>query len=504
MNNVIVITQNVKLPSLAKLKNKLIPGKVLIVSTQYLFENERELIDGILKTSCEFLTFSDLLSDEERELCDKDAFCPRTQKQDVFAYYHDIKVLKNERIINNLLARSEYENRIIVCDDLGVYKQAWLNRGFVDAKCDYYFNDSSETNNKLTEFLKRIAIIKRIAILFSDISIKLRRSFSIQISVAHRNGVKYLFYGSLNRIGYRIDLDFKKAGGIERLKYIINNLGIVGKNSTIRLSSFHEGYHKINDKKNLNVKLIQDGYLPPNYSSNYLYFYGLNTEFYTWDKIGCNTFIYHHLPHRIMPFRKKLYLPEPVFPQKIKKVLCVASGAGDWTAVKNRSDEDRMIWAFGQVAKKFPNIEFIYRCHPVWIHPLHQGVNSINRAAEYISWLNLPNYKLSGHIPNAVQNGKFCLSYKRSSFEEDLEGVDIVFGEHSIAMIDAAFKGVLFCSCNVTGHRNFFEDITNLGFPHCESVDALISLIKKVEMPEFKDAYLKAVKNYNEMTDMEE
>ena len=50
------------------------------------------------------------------------------------------------------------------------------------------------------------------------------------------------------------------------------------------------------------------------------------------------------------------------------------------------------------------------------------------------------------------------LSYKRSSFEDDLKDVDLVFGEHSVSMLDAGFKNVLFASCNVTGHRNFWED----------------------------------------------
>ena len=204
-----------------------------------------------------------------------------------------------------------------------------------------------------------------------------------------------------------------------------------------------------------------------------------------------------------MPFRKKLYLPEPKFPSEVKKVLCVASGAGDWTAIKNRSDEDMMLWAFGKVAAMFPEIEFVYRCHPVWVHPQHQGVNSIQRAAEYYDWLKLPNLKLSGNIPNANQNGEFILSYKRSSFEEDLKGVDIVFGEHSVSMLDAGFKNSLFASCNVTGHRNFWEDVTKLGFPHCESIDEIANLLRSLITPEFKASYEQAIKNYNEMTNKE-
>lgn len=493
-DNVVLISQNVKLDSLGRLKAVMNGASgITIVSTQFLFENERELIDSLFGVNCEYLTFADLLTDSEREACDKDAFCPERQGQDVAAYYNDIKILKNQRIIDNLLKGRSYKNKILVSDDLGIYKPAWIEKGFVFVECDYYHKPVVKKRNIVQRALNKVTR-----------TIDLKKNFQTEISVAYKDGIKYLFFGSLNRIGYRIDLDFRKAGMMERIRYILNNMGIVWTNKTIRLSSFHEAGNKPKDKEKLNVKLIQDGYLPPNYSSRYLYFYGKHTEFYAWDKIGCNTFIYHNLPHRIMPFRKKLYIPQPVYPKQVKKVLCVASGAGDWTAIKNRSDEDRMIWAFGKIARMFPEIEFVYRCHPVWIHPSHQGVNSINRAAEYISWLNLPNFRLSGNIPNAVQNGNFCLSYKRSSFEEDLEGVDIVFGEHSIAMIDAAFKNILFCSCNVTGHRDFFEDITKLGFPHCESIDEITDLLKRLNTPDFKKSYDKAVKSYNMMTDEEE
>jgi hypothetical protein len=117
--------------------------------------------------------------------------------------------------------------------------------------------------------------------------------------------------------------------------------------------------------------------------------------------------------------------------------------------------------------------------------------------------LNLPNYKISSNIPPAIQNGHFVLSYKRSSFEEDLKGVDVVFGEHSVAMIDAGLKGIPFASCNLTGHRAYYEDINKLGFPHCESVEDIANLLKSLPTSSFKDKFTQAVLNYNEMTKIE-
>lgn len=498
MDNIVVISQNVKLKSLSIVKDRLLAGSVLIVSTQFVFENEREIVDNALGVKCEYMDFADLLSDAERQKCDEEAFDDSLQS--LGQYYDRIKKLKNERILAHIAERYPCDNRLLVCDDLGIDSMVWEVNGYKPVCCDYY---------NLEETLSPICNLGRIR---QRILAQLRiisHYYKGDIWQANFRGRKHLFFGSTDRIGYRMDLLFKKASKWENVKFVIAYYSIrlfnfMPKNNTVRMTTFHEDAHwRLPDHKNFNAKKIQDGYLPPNYTSKYLQYFGKWTEFYAWDEIGCHTFQYHHLNYTIMPFRKKLYLPVPRFPAKVRKVLCVASGAGDWTAIKNRSDEDMMLWAFGKVAAIFPDIEFVYRCHPVWVHPQHQGVNSIRRAAEYYNWLKLPNLKLSGNIPDANQGGEFVLSYKRSSFEEDLKDVDLVFGEHSVSMLDSGFKNILFASCNVTGHRNFWEDITKLGFPHCESVEGIVEVIKNVGTTEFKIMYMKAVKNYNEMTDRE-
>lgn len=498
MDNIIVITQNLKLESLASIKSELINGGVLIVSTQFVFENEQEIINNTLGVKCQYIDFSDLISDAERQKCDEEAFKPIPKS--VGTYYAIIKEKKNEVVVSNLLKKYPCRNLLLVCDDLGIDDTPWLHAGFRKIQCEYYYNHSQ---NKHTS-------TNRIVSLTSGLISIIKKYYKADIWVSHKDNQKYLFFGSTNRIGYRIDLEWKKASKWENIKFILQYFsmrlfGFMPRNKTIRLTTFHEDNHwNLPDHPNFNIKKIQDGYLPPNYTSKYLYYFGPRVEFYTWDVMGQNTFHYHNLNSRVMPIRKKLFLPEVHFPKKLTKVLCAASGTGDWTAIKNRSDDDRLVWAIGKVAAMFPDVEFIYRCHPVWIHPDHSGVNAINRCAEYIAWLNLPNYKLSSNIPVANQKGEFVLSFKRSSFEEDLKGVDIVFGEHSVAMIDAGFKGIPFASCNMTGHRDFFEDITKLGFPHCESIEEIANLLRSLTTPEFKASYEQAIKNYNEMTKKEE
>ena len=498
MDNIVVITQNVKLESLHLLRNHLKGKETLIFSTQLVFENEAAFISEQLGSKCIFVNFTDLMTDADFERCDVDAY--NVGQRSVAEYYAQIKLLKNQVAVERLLKRFPCSNRLMVCDDLGIDEDPWFEKGFKKVNCEYYHIPDIPTitnGSKIGNLLK--AVIKMC-----------KKYYQGDIYIAHFNQKKYLFFGSLSRIGYRFNIDFEKASKWENIKFILGFFWCKAfksypKNNTIRMSTLHESTAwPFPHHSNMNVKIIQDGYLPPNYSSKYLLFHGPYTEFYTWDKEGRKIFEYHQLKNRVIPFRKKLYLPEPCFPKQVKKVLCVASGAGDWTALKNRSNEDSMIEAFGKVAALFPDIEFIYRCHPVWIHPQHQGVNSINRAAEYIHWLNLPNLKISSNIPNAEENGKFRLSYKRTSFEEDLKDVDLVFGEHSISMIDAAFKQILFGSVNVTGRRDLVCGISAMGFPHCESVDEIALLIKDVITPEFRGEYLKAVKNYNDMTDKEE
>ncbi len=497
MDNVIVITQNLKLESLSSIKGELVNGDVLIVSTQFVFGNEQEIIDNALGVKCQYVDFADLISDAERQKCDEEAFDPIPNN--VGAYYAIIKEKKNEVIVNNLLVKYPSKNLLLVCEDLGIDEIPWLKAGFKKVQCEYYYDHSQDWTKSHN----------RVFSLIKGVTNKIKQYYKGDIWESNKNDQKYLFFGSTNRIGYRIGLEWKKASKWENVKFIMQFfcmrlIGFVPKNRTIRLTTFHEDNHwNLPDHPNFNVKKIQDGYLPPNYTSKYLYYFGPRVEFYTWDVMGQHTFQYHHLNSRVMPIRNKLFLPDAHYPKKLYKVLCAASGTGDWTAIKNRSDDDRLVWAMGKIAAMFPEVEFIYRCHPVWIHPEHSGVNAINRCAEYISWLNLPNYKISSNIPMANQKGEFVLSFKRSSFEEDLKDIDIVFGEHSVAMIDAGFKGIPFASCNMTGHRDFFEDITKLGFPHCESIEEIANLLKSLTTPEFKASYEQAIKNYNEMTEKE-
>ena len=142
MDNIIVITQNLKLESLASIKSELVNGDVLIVSTQFVFENEQEIIDSVLGVKCQYLDFADLITDAERQKCDEDAFEPIPD--DVGSYYAIIKEKKNEVVVKNLLNQYPCKNLLMVCDDLSIDETPWLTAGFKKVLCEYYYNNSQD------------------------------------------------------------------------------------------------------------------------------------------------------------------------------------------------------------------------------------------------------------------------------------------------------------------------------------------------------------------------
>lgn len=500
----IVFSQNLKLQSIYKLKGKFDGNaQILFVTTHKLYSNEKIFIEAGFPNSI-FLKFADFLNDADNDKCDTDA--AKKVPNNLEDYYKEIKKLKNALVLENIKKQYDITEGYICSDDLGIDFSVWVEQGFKAVKLDYYYVSLEDTNkfkNKIELRLKLKKYLKKqkwIINLRNKIACK-KINLTDDIFISHKDGKKYVFLGKMEKIEYRMDMKWERSKKeYKRLKQ--------GKFETAEsvqyLSTLHEsGKCIIPDDKRYDVRYIQDGYMPPNYSSQYLKYKPENVEYYAWDMIGKEAFKAFDIPVSIMPFRKKLYLPEIQFSKELKTILVATSGSGDWTAQKNRSDDDLMIEAFIEIARRFPDIEIIYRCHPAWVHPAHTGINSIRRVAEYIEFTNLTNIHLSGNIPQENLSD-FVLSFPRSLLEEDLKKADIVFGEHSVAMLDAGFEGIPFASVNLTGRRNFFCGISDLGFPHCESIDAIEKLLKIYSSDVLKEQYFKAIRAYNSMTDEED
>ncbi len=498
MINIILFSQNVFIDSLCKLPQQInITGETVFLSPHLIYENERERIKNAYSV-LKFYTFADFLSDQENESCDVEAY--NIEKKDLFRYYGKIKELKNIRIAEKINALYPEHRGILCSDDLGIDAKIWKKKKYEKVTCEYYY--IKPIQSKVAEIRTYLSLHNRFYQMIKYI-VKGRNinQLTEDVYVAHKNGKKYVFLGKQERISYRMDLDWKRSSD-ERNKLVAGNFETSDKCQY--LSTLHESSKcKVPDKREYDVRYIQDGYLPPNYSSAYLKFKPKNVSYYAWDIVGEKNFKHFDLPVQIMPFRKKLYMPKIDFRDRVKTVLIATSGPGDWTAQKNRSDEDLMLQAFVQVARRLPDVEFIYRCHPTWIHPEHNGVNSINRVAEYIEYCGCKNLHLSSNIPVEDMN-LFILSFPRSSLKDDLNNSDMVFGEHSVSMIDAALLGLPFSSVNLSGRRDLFSGMTDLGFPNCNCVDSIVQVILNYQNEDFQRKFNEAVDKYNSMTDCED
>lgn len=473
--NIIIFTQNVKIESFIGKTIFDYSLPTIFLSTHKLFLFERKEIETIF-SDCSFLTFAEMMNDEENERCDTEAY---SDLWDCEQYYRKIMIAKNELVyqkINNI-----YHNYkgYVCCADLGVYREVWVKHGFTRVDMDYYHKSYAEFTE---DELKRI-----------ESEPKKRTNLHYEVYTTNYNGKKLVFIGKLDRVGYRMNLKWKDSpeeyAALEQGRFET-------KDKCMYLTTIHEcSKCKVPDDERYDVRCIQDGYLPPNYSSAYLKYHPQNMRYYAWDSVGMETFLHHNEEVSIMPFGIKMNLPYPEFRCKLKTILVATSGSGDWTAQKNRSDDDILLEAFIEIAKRFPDLRIIYRCHPTWIYPEHVGVNSINRARRAIQESGLHNIYISTNIPQDTS----ILSFPRTSLEEDLKEADLVVGEHSVSMIDAGFKKIPFASINLTNRRNLFEGISRFGFPHCESLNEIVNLINNYQNENKKEQYFKAVDKYNNM-----
>lgn len=498
MINIIIFSQNVILESLLSVDFNRCNCEWIFLTPHMLYENEKKAIEAKFG-KCSFIKFGDMLSDEEAELCDKRAYDKTISLSE---YYQEIKKHKNELILKKVLEKYSWEHGYLCSNDLGIYPLTWINAGFSPVELDYYFQreviarPEVVRRSKIKSFIKKVPGVMK----YRNNHLQKAKESSVTEEVyrSYYNGKKYIFIGKLSRVAYRMVLDWEKS---EEDYNNIKNGVFETKKQCVYLSSLHEHYKSpIPDSRKYDIRIIQDGYLPPNYSSAYLKYRQGNERYYAWDALGKELFENHHVPVSIMPFRKKIFLQYPEFKNEVKTILVATSGPGDWTALKNRSDEDLMVSAFVEVAKRFPHINIIYRCHPTWTHPDHNGINSIHRVSEYLQYSGLTNIKLSGNIPQNIDNKE--LSFSRSSFEEDLKYADIVFGEHSVSMLDAGFSNIPFCSVNLTGRRDFFCGISQMGFPHCESIEEICKVLHDYEKQDFREQYKKSVDLYNAMTEL--
>ena len=523
--NIIIFSQSATkymiIKSLREIENDL---KIICLSTHKLFDLEEKEFRLKSNRELKFLSFYNFINEKEMIWCDAEADKIilkeyGTRARNLGKYYEKIKELKNQVILQNLKKLYEFNDSLLLSSDLGIYSDIWLNEGFKNLESGYVKKDVIKTRNLLKSIPGAIKNILEFQ----------------NVYIMHTASTNFLFWGSSERIAQYLDdsVVMEKIGRVNTillaimfktvsapsfneknhldkiivklsflLTWCIYVLGNPKKKSLDFLSPIHED----NDNygilaKHLGVKMfyMQDGYLPENYSSTYLRYRIWTTGYHVWDKLSAGIFKRHCLN-----WEKKDYFKSMRFPKqkeriiKVRSILVLTSGAGDWTALKNRSDEDLMFEAFVEVAKKFPDIKINYRPHPLWTHPTHQGVDSIKRVFDYASSLGFKNFIVSNEALKEGEeyNKDFCLSRKPKSVNKEIEEADIIFGDHSQAIINAGMKGKIFASVNLSRHTEFFYNYARLGFPLMKSADEIINFIKGIETS------TRIIKKFNKSIDL--
>ena len=466
-------------------------GKVVLLSTCNLFEMEREQLDQATDKDLIFHNFSDFISYEEMMRCDMDADRIIYKRHGerrfdlLLEYYNEIRSLKNSIILDNVRKMYSVSEVLVLDGELGICRETWGNKGRDDV--------STGSNVSRPSILARLKSKKSSILeyegesyLFLGDNRQVRQFLSDQVAICGHSrcisiSIHVLLY-AINRVTCsKIPLSGLLASPakcvfrvlfLSRIKGIVTTIHEYGMAAAVAAPVF-----------GLDLICLQDGFLPANYTSSYIKYFGGVDFYYVFDCISRAFFKKFGLPSQRSGMFIDPALPLlPEVPLAVRRVLVVASGSGEWTAFKNRSDEDMMFEAFVEVARRMPSIEFVYRPHPLWVHPAHQGCRSIQRLFEICKNLGLRNLFISQNEGN--DSDMYCRDLRQylrfASIDDEIDQCDFVFGDHSQVMINACRMGKVFASVNFTARMSFFDSFNVLGFHHCRTVEEIVGLLDAV------------------------
>ena len=137
MKKLFLFSQNVNLTSFEKLTPYWNKGDdIILFTTHHLFENEIEYLKGIFG-SFEYITYSMFLNDAEQEVIDKAA--DNKLVKNVFDYYSQVKLIKNQRIAEIICEKYKDAEKFIISNDLGIEEPVWIKKGFKKIDLEYYY-----------------------------------------------------------------------------------------------------------------------------------------------------------------------------------------------------------------------------------------------------------------------------------------------------------------------------------------------------------------------------
>lgn len=486
-----VINQNTDLSYSGEIYRKNNFTSAVLLTTHYLFQNERQRISTLFTGDVLIHTFADFLSDNEMEYCDNQAteilaeLYSEEHVRDRYNYFFTELSMKfkNKKVYENLNKIYNYK-KIYFMSGLGISAEFWNSTGAI------HLNKEKKRLTgriylklkKILEYLKYLVNTQEFIIItdenkqiiFISTIKRLNLAGSAKKTKVSIKPYKYLTFTLKNRPS---EITGRFIEQIDREKNFY-----IG-------TTIHEYNYKFLKNINREILIFVDGYHPPNYPRTYIDSY-ITGKFVPRDMFDMEWFNKHG-KETIYPFRfvksNIMDIEKCNYSNKITTVILVLNHAGDWTSLINRSDTDILLEAFCEIAQKIKDINFIIRTHPTMIEDHYEGKNSLKRIKDYVKWVKLKNLTVSDE-----------------TLKGDINRGDLFISEYSQVLLDVFRTGKPGIICNLTKRRSFMKDYEELGFFHSNSKEELTILIEKIiQCPdEYIKMQRKAMERYNHLLEL--
>lgn len=475
---ILIINQDVSVVALRSIVEEFSLHHLLVVSTHQLYPSEFAALANLTPT-VDMMTFADLLSDREMAACDETARQVLASELETNGRRHYSRAfmassrrIKNEKVLAKVRDRLP-DARLFHQDGLGIDGSVWQS-----ARSMAIAPPSGP--------VKSHTLFQR-----------LRRATGGEIYLVSQEstGKLALFFGSIRRIVLankihvqRIawPLDWELTPPAVNAAAIFCTLRTRGiRKLPLVYTTIHQyslGMSKLAEALGGQLHIIADGHHPSNYPASYIEMFG-SGNFVASNPLSAGWLLAHG--RQVLPGH--WFQADPEFRQctsldKVRLVMLALNHAGDWSALIERSDTDRLVLAFIELARGRPELEFVIRTHPTMSTPDHEGENALLRITALLADARLPNLSLSS-----------------LSLEEDLQRGDLYLSEYSQVLIDAWARGKLGAAVNLTRRRSFMTDYEALGFLAANSYKGLETLMENAlhNLPVFRRRHDQAVECFN-------
>jgi hypothetical protein len=442
MVNVILSNQRLSIRDLDRVLAKC-TGPKLVCSTHLLSERERSSLSEAARIGTIFRTQEEYFTDLELSEIDTRALQAAQKMQPISGIggFDQFKAamldFKSMLLFEKISV--EFKNvKIYVVDGLGWSARWWIRHGATEIKIRVKADWLSKLKFQLSQYFRF-------------------RWINPGFFEANKDQYTLVFLSSLSRVSRKFSINFTPTPIWKQLLIVGSRYKLFPYSSScIAVCTLH-------DLRRLNrpCLILQDGHLPSNYSSGYMWEYDRKYLF-----VPSNPFSERWLISsgvkilKIKEFGDSIMEPVVYLGLTTNRILFVMGHSGDWSSLISRSDTCKLAFAIKAIAEKNLNLFIKVRFHPTMVHPDHDGVNSYSRLCEEIVSWGLNNVSVS-----------------RDEMLEDLASADIIISEYSQVLIDGWSIGKLGIICNLTGRRSFMSDYEQLGFLNTKSIDDLNKIL---------------------------